>query len=227
MDAKEMTPAVRELLTAAVEWRLLGMLFERPLGDWAVQLAEVAKETASVELQNAVNSALKDACEAQYHATFGPCGPLSVREATYRKTMNLGQYLSQLSSLYDGFAYKPALDEAPDHIAVELGFVAYLHLKKAYALSQNDAEQAAIAGDVLERFLQEHVSTLAAPVALALRDSSISYYDWTAKAIQQRIEKYVRQPVVLPEAAEDDRETFNCASGPGCAAAESAPELLF
>ena len=64
---------------------------------------------------------------------LGPGGPAPGREVSYRGWVQPGYMLSELSSYYEAFSYKPMTKEVPDHVAVETGFIAYLRLKEAFA----------------------------------------------------------------------------------------------
>jgi nitrate reductase assembly molybdenum cofactor insertion protein NarJ len=164
-----LTADQKVLLAQAAEWRLLGLLFECPNEGWRRKVAVMAPEVKDVRLQDAARDALAQASEAMYHSLFGPGGPVPPREVSYRGTIQLGYLLSELSAYYDAFDYHPETNEAPDHISVEIGFVAYLKLKEAYALSCGDPERAAVAAESCRQFIAEHLSAIASPLALALK----------------------------------------------------------
>ncbi|MBM3890447.1 MAG: molecular chaperone TorD family protein, partial [Verrucomicrobia bacterium] len=119
--------------------------------------------------------------------TFGPGGPAAPREVSHRSNVLPGQLLGELGALYQAFAYKPSSLEAPDHVAVEVGFIAYLRLKQAYAHERNDADQAAIATDAARRLIADHLRPLAEPLAKSLATSGILYLSQTASALLERI----------------------------------------
>jgi hypothetical protein len=48
---------VREGLADALEWRLLGLLVERPHGEWKEQVAALARETTNPLLLSAADAA--------------------------------------------------------------------------------------------------------------------------------------------------------------------------
>jgi hypothetical protein len=52
--------------------------------------------------------------------------------------------LSDLARYYEAFGYRPRGEDPLDHVAVEVGFVAYLHLKEALALANEDDEGASV-----------------------------------------------------------------------------------
>ena len=118
-----MKTATSRLLREAAEWRLIGMLFEYPDEDWRTGAAQLAAEINDPELESAAATAREEASASIYGTTFGPGGPASPREAGYRGSTMPGQLLGDLGGFYQAFAYAPSIPEAPDHVAVEAGFV--------------------------------------------------------------------------------------------------------
>jgi nitrate reductase assembly molybdenum cofactor insertion protein NarJ len=180
-----LTNEEKELLAAAAEWRLLGLLFECPTEDWRKQVAVLAREVKDAGLRDAAEAALSQASEAGYHSLFGPGGPVPAREAGYRSTIQLGYLLSELSAYYHAFGYQPRTKEACDHISVEIGFLAYLKLKEAYALKCGDHEGASVAADACRQFTSEHVAAVASPLARALEGIDIPYLAAAGRALRQ------------------------------------------
>lgn len=186
------TPAVldeRELQLAkeAAEWRLISLLFECPEPRWRAQVTALMNEVADAELQSAAQDALEEAGEGLFHHTFGPGGPAPAREATYHQTVQLGYLMSELQAYYNAFAFHPVTAEAPDHVSVEAGFIAYLKMKEAYALACQDEERAATASESAQRFIEEHLTNLAQPLAERLEDSGIGYLAAASAALLRRV----------------------------------------
>lgn len=175
------------LAQEAAEWRLLSLLFECPTHDWREQVAALMNDVSDTELKSAARDALDEASEGLFHHTFGPGGPAPAREATYHQTVQLGYLMSELQAYYNAFAFKPATAEPPDHISVEIGFVAYLKIKEAYALACRDAVRAATATESAERFIQEHLANIAQPLAEHLEGSEIAYLAKAGAALVRRV----------------------------------------
>ena len=76
-------PDTTDLLRAAAEWRLLGLLFSCPQGDWQAEVAALASEVDDQQLKAAADAARTEASEGLYHTTFGPGGPAAAREVSY------------------------------------------------------------------------------------------------------------------------------------------------
>jgi nitrate reductase assembly molybdenum cofactor insertion protein NarJ len=176
----------QQLLAEAADWRLLALLFECPSENWRRRVAELAKETSDSTLRVAASRALEEASEGLYHSIFGPGGPAPPREASYRDTVQLGQLLAEVNAYYQAFAYQPGAAEAPDHLSYELGFLAYLRLKEAYAAACGDTERAAIAAEAARTFQEDHVAVIAAPLAATLSNCVVEYLDLAAQALLRR-----------------------------------------
>jgi nitrate reductase assembly molybdenum cofactor insertion protein NarJ len=180
-------PNALKLLSEAAEWRLIGMLLACPQGDWQHQVASLAAEVADEQLKNAAAAMTVEASEGLYHTTFGPGGPAAPREVSHREYVVPGQSLSELTAFYNAFAFEPSTDEPPDHVAVEADFIAYLRLKEAYALSRNDNEQVFVTADAARHFLEDHLSSIAEPLAASLEASGITYLQLAAAALFRRV----------------------------------------
>ncbi|MEK7834176.1 MAG: molecular chaperone TorD family protein, partial [Acidobacteriota bacterium] len=146
----------------------------------------------------------------------GPGGPAPGREISYRDWAQPGYLLSELSSYYDAFAYHPdqaAIVEAPDHVSVEAGFIAYLRLKEAYARLNSDDEHAAVTREAAQQFLGEHLAAMTEPLARSLEHSGVEYLALAGKALLARVgsprEKPFRQN--LPILSADEDAEFACA----------------
>lgn len=177
---------VRELLREATEWRLLGLLFERPREGWWQEVETLSREVADPEITPATDAAREEATEGLYLALVGPGGPVSLREVAYRGMEDPGRIIADLSGFYDAFAFQPETEEAPDHLAVEAGFLGYLCLKEAYAWARGTEDEAEVAAQAAARFREEHLSTLAWPVADRLAEAGVRYLSFAAAALARR-----------------------------------------
>ena len=215
-------PAQNQLLREAAEWRLLGLLFECPSPQWHAQVDSLAAEVTDVELKAAADAARQEAGEGLYHSIFGPGGPAPGREISYRDWVQPGYLLSELTSYYDAFAYHPdqaanqaAIVEAPDHVAVETGFVAYLRLKEAYAELNADGEHAAVTREAAQQFINDHLSAMTEPLARSLEHSGVEYLALAGKALFARVgpkrEQGVKPLPVLALGEENEDSEFACA----------------
>jgi nitrate reductase assembly molybdenum cofactor insertion protein NarJ len=206
-------PRVRDLLRDAVRWRLLGRLFECPGDAWRRDLSTLAAEVDDPELRAAAEAAIAGATEGQYHSVFGPGGPASPREVSCHETVELGSLMSELTGYYHAFGYAPTTAEAPDHVAVEVGFVAYLRLKAAYALVSGDTAHATTAADAAGRFTSDHLAILAAALVSSLADSDIDYLVRASTHLQARAGRPParrRLPVIQDPVDDEGDGEFAC-----------------
>ena len=179
-------PFLRHLLGEATAWRLLGLLFERPGEGWWQEVEALSSSVADPEIRAAAGAAREEAGEGLYLAVLGPGGPVSPREVTYRGMEDPGRILADISAFYEAFAFRPETEEAPDHLAVEAGFMGYLCLKEAYALARGNKDEAEVAATAAARFREAHLTTLAWPVADRLATAEARYLALAAAALARR-----------------------------------------
>ncbi len=206
----------KQLLREAAEWRLLSLLFECPSPNWREQIGELAAEVSDADLKVAVEAARGEASEGLYHSIFGPGGPAPGREISYRDWAQPGYLLSELTIYYEAFAYHPdqaAIVEAPDHVSVETGFIAYLKLKEAYAEASADEEHAAVTREAAQQFINEHLSAMTEPLTASLEHSGVEYLALAGKALLARVgpKRDQTQKINLPVLAVDEDSEFACA----------------
>ena len=179
-------PRVAALLRDAAEWRLLGLLLERPREGWRQEVEALRREVSDPEIGAAAEAARADATEGRYLALFGPGGPVSPREVTYRGMEDPGRILGDVMAFCDAFAFQPQTEEAPDHLAVEAGFLGFLCLKEAYARVRGHDEEAEVAARASERFREVHLGTFAWPVAERLGTTDMGYQALAVTALARR-----------------------------------------
>lgn len=217
MDAETIHPETASLLREAAEWRLLGLLFEYPSEAWREQLAALLPDVAEESLRELGRAALVQASPGQHHALFGPGGRVPVREAVCQGGVQFGYLLAELAAYYGAFGYRPsATAEADDHLAVELGFLAYLKMKQALALVTGDADAAAVTAEAAARFTRDHLCVVAEPAARALAVHAPDYLAAAGQCLVERAGPAPRSafpPAALPDTQEDGEE-LTCGSAP-------------
>jgi nitrate reductase delta subunit len=176
----------RNQIAEAAEWRLLGLLLERPRPGWHDEVARLGSELRDPALRAAVVRA-RTASEGTYLHHLGPAGLVSPREVTYQPFADPGQLLAELATLYDAFAFRPHAQEPMDHIAVEVAFVGYLLLKEAFASACDDRAAVATTATARRSFLETHLAGFAGAFAQRLQDTGASYLLPTAQALAARV----------------------------------------
>ena len=180
-----LAPDGAQLLREAQEWRLLELLFQRPRAQWREEVAELAQDCADPTLNEAGASA-QDADEGEYLAFFGPGGIVSPRDPGYRRPSAPAQALSEISAFHAAFAFQPAVEDPIDHVSVMCGFVGWLRLKQAFALSIGDLESADVTREAAQRFVRTHLTPCAEPLALRLTELEAGHLALAASALLAR-----------------------------------------
>jgi nitrate reductase assembly molybdenum cofactor insertion protein NarJ len=210
-----MPPGAAELLQEAAEWRLLGLLFEYPDAAWRRDLEALLPSVSSPELRALAEAALELASEGMHSALFGPAGTTPVREVTHRGGVQFGYLLAELAAYYDAFGYATGSPEAPDHLAVQLGFMGFLRLKQVCALLAGETEHAEVAEAAAAEFLKEHLAYQAEPVARALEIFAPDYLAEAGRQILERAGPAPRSGYPLGSPLSDSEEEMSC--GPAAA----------
>jgi nitrate reductase assembly molybdenum cofactor insertion protein NarJ len=205
-----MDPAA--LLNEASEWRLFGLLFEYPAPAWRSNLQALLPALHRPELRDMAEAALAQSSEGLHFALFGPAGTVPVREVTYQGGVQFGYLMAELQAYYDAFAYEPQVEEAADHLAVQLGFVSFLRMKQAVALMDGDSDRAQIAAEAAGAFIKDHLAVQAEPVLHRLENFGPDYLIAAARLILERTGPSPRSAYPLGDG--DDSETMSCGDAP-------------
>jgi hypothetical protein len=205
-------PTSRALLAEAAEWRLIGRLLEIPRGDWGRDVAALHAEVGDAGLASAARAA-EGASEGDYLDALGPGGRVSPREVAHVPLAQPGLLLGDVAAFYEAFAYRPALAEPLDHIAVEAAFLSFLRLKQAYAQARGQEEQAQVAAAGAARFLNEHLRPLAAAVAHGLHETPVPHLRLLAAELTRRVGPHRPRVLLAPEVDDDAGCAFDREAG--------------
>jgi nitrate reductase assembly molybdenum cofactor insertion protein NarJ len=175
----------KRAMAEALDWRLIGLLLERPRSGWIEEAEALAAETKNTRLRDAVQEA-RGATEGTYLSLFAEGGFVSPRESTWRHREDPGQILADIAGFYEAFAFKPRAEDPLDHIAVEAGFIGYLFLKEARALAHGDEESAEITTTARRRFLDAHVGQFAEKWADRVAATGVPHLSAAAQVLAQR-----------------------------------------
>jgi TorA maturation chaperone TorD len=147
-------------LERAAGWRFASLLFQEPHAVAAADLdALVPLLRAGHREATAALAAGQSERGEQYYAVLGPGGcPASESAYDHAAMANRGPLISEVSAFYEAFAYPPRLtsDLAPDHVAVELDFLAFLAMKIAFARHEQSEEKTEITEAAFADFLDRH-----------------------------------------------------------------------
>jgi hypothetical protein len=218
VNARVLDDRCAELLREAQEWRLLGLLFERPRAGWHAHVARLAAGLTDADLRSAAEEAVA-AHEGAYLAVLGPGGAFSPREAGYRRTADPARLLAEIRAAYDAFAFAPEREDPFDHVAVEAGFVGWLKLKEAFAHASGDHAAAAITAAATRGFVERHVACLAEPLADRLATLAEGHLAPASRALLARAGPRPRdlEGDWVPQGFDDESCALACGAAGGCA----------
>jgi TorA maturation chaperone TorD len=171
----------RRWLEAAAVWRFLSLLFQLPTSESCTELRRLVEELPPDQRQRAHGLATipLEMWETEFHRVLGPAG-IPACESSYDENALAGRgpLIADIAGFYEAFAYHPgpAPAEVPDHISVELGFLSYLAVKIAFALYEDQTDEALVAREAYERFLKDHVGYWAGPFRRTVERAASSLY---------------------------------------------------
>jgi hypothetical protein len=211
------TTAITDAVEEAARWRLAALLLERPRAGWLEEVRALAGEVHDPGLQAAAAHA-PDASEGDYLALLGPGGAVPAREVAYRRGRDPGWLLSDLARFYEAFAYRPLAEDPVDHFSVEAGFVGYLWLKEAIALSAANSAAAGVAAEARTSFVSEHLAGVTQAFAQRLSAAGdASHLAGAAGAIAERVAEMVPEELRADPGRSSAEST--CREECGCGAA--------
>ena len=159
------TAAEQDVLTwlqRASTWRFFSLYFRLPTEETEAELVALAPEVSAElrELAEMRQQLTLGEREQEFHRVLGAGGiPACASSYDDNALAGRGPMLADIAGFYQAFAYQPEKlpAEVPDHLAVELDFLAFLAMKVAFALHESREDHAAIAQQAYEKFLTEHV----------------------------------------------------------------------
>lgn len=129
-----------------------------------------------------------DALRAQYDTVFGlvvprECPPYETEYYPTQETFGRSQQIADVAGFYRAFGIEPmqSSPERPDHLALELEFMAFLLLKKRLAFATADlgpeaSEQASVCERAHRDFFRDHLAWWVPAFAAGLRRKATDGY---------------------------------------------------
>lgn len=226
-------PSAQDLALAAAD-----LLAPRPAPNALARALALATDPASVEseITRLVDElrAPRDACRLDYDRIFGlvvpkECPPYETEYHPTKETFARSQEMADVAGFYHAFGIEPAQSspERPDHLALELEFMAFLLLKRRVALANADvnpdaAEQLDVCDHAQRDFFRDHLAWWTPTFAAGLRrKAGDGCYHALAGALAAWVPDECRRlgiDAVLrplrPELIEQPEEQFGCVSCP-------------
>jgi TorA maturation chaperone TorD/Fe-S-cluster-containing hydrogenase component 2 len=163
----------------------------------------------------------QEGLEAEYARLFiGPGRPVAhPYESVYREGRVMGNCTLAVRASYAAEGLAPEGHSLPDHVAVELEFMAHLARREAEAWEQDDEEGALICLRQQEAFLSEHLGRwLPRFCQRVLTGEAHPFYTSLAQRTRQHVAQDIAQVRAWLRAAEpaDERGHWTVAVGSGC-----------
>ncbi|MBI5488732.1 MAG: molecular chaperone TorD family protein [Deltaproteobacteria bacterium] len=183
---------VAPLLARASLFRFLSVAFQRPAPGLLGELAT---------LTNLLPDAFRDAArriaaladgdlEPDYHRVLGAGGVCRSCETDVLPAAGgKGQVLADIAGFYRAFHYDPSREQAesPDHMSAELGFLAWLAVKEAYALGRGADDEASVCHDAAAKFVTDHVGAWSGALAGSLAGGPSPFYRAAGELLQAAV----------------------------------------
>lgn len=153
-------------LLRAAQYRALSLLFVPPTDNTGAELRALAAELmphapAWAEPLAALAADSDAPLGPLYHLALGPTGAVRDCESDYEVNPlgGKGPLLADIAGFYRAFHYEDEtlLGLGPDHIAQELGYLAWLSMRVAFAWHTRDADGEALCREASARFVEAHL----------------------------------------------------------------------
>lgn len=128
-----------------------------------LSIGELTPPCASIEPLIDWLAAPRTAQMSAYDHVFGlvtssDCPPYETDYCHWEDPTYRANQLADVAGFYRAFGVEPggALPDRPDHVAIELEFIAFLYQKSAIALAAGDSEHADLCREAREAFVRDH-----------------------------------------------------------------------
>lgn len=149
------------------------------------------------------------------HRTSVIC-PIYEVEYDRNRAVSQGPTLADIAGFYRAFGLELAVNDRPDHLALELEFMGFLAYKEALALQNDLLEQAKICCNAQRKFLEAHLGRWVGLCADILkRESRLEFYRALGASLKTFIESECRElgarpAVIAALPAEADSTEVRC-----------------
>jgi DMSO reductase family type II enzyme chaperone len=196
----------------------------------------LGSETETTDMARLVEElhAPLDALRAEYDRVFGllvpkECPPYETEYYPTQETFGRSQQMADVAGFYRAFGIEPAhaSPERPDHLALQLEFMAFLLMKERFAraavdLDPESGEQASVCDRAQRDFFRDHLAWWVPAFAAGLRrKAGGGYQDALARVLSawvwaecRRLDISAVLRPVRPDLIEKAEEQSGCAACP-------------
>ena len=127
--------------------------------------------------------------EPEFFSVLGPAGCPACESSYERAAMAArGPLIADVAAFYKAFAYQPeTLREVPDHIAVEIDFLAFMAMKIAFARYEHRDDEADLTIEAYEKFERTHLGAWARALCEKLIATGSAHYQTAAHLLESLI----------------------------------------
>lgn len=182
---------IPSLARRAATYRALSLLFLPPSDAAAAELRALGADLMASDprLAEPLLALAEDAgapLGSLYHLALGPSGAVRDGESDYEVNPlgGKGPLIADVAGFYRAFLYEDRTVHGlgPDHVSTELGFMAWLALRRAYALHAGEVEGAEVCAAAERSFVAAHLGRWAATFFARMRERCPeTWYDAAAQ----------------------------------------------
>lgn len=182
---------VSATLQRAAKYRALSLLFLPPSEETGAELRALAADLMATDapLAEPLLALAEDLAPSLgnlYHLALGPTGAVRDCESDYEVNPlgGKGPLIADIAGFYRAFQYEDRSVHGlgPDHLSTELGFMAWLSLRAAFARHTEAPEGAAVCEQAARTFVAAHLGRWAATCFARMRERSRdTWYDAAAQ----------------------------------------------
>jgi DMSO reductase family type II enzyme chaperone len=207
----------KELLAKARAYQLLSMGFMYPDSKWFQSFSEFLSsgkhqynDTLSgmeQTIRDSINTNLDLKVMAnEYHLLF--TAGQALETAPYETEYIPGEVFAKTRELADimgfyrafGLDISPDLNERPDHVTVELQFMAMLYIKEAYAWNTDSTQRVEVCIDARKKFLKDHLGMwMPSFCSMIESKTGVEYYNMLSKLALNFLKNELEDNKIKPE----------------------------
>lgn len=216
----------KKLLAKARAYQLLSMGFLYPDSKWLQSFLEFLSsgehqyDASLSEMEQTISDSINSNLDLkvmanEYHLLF--LAGQALETAPYETEYLTGEIFVKTRDLADimgfyrafGLDLSSDLKDRPDHISVELQFMAMLYIKEAYAWDTDSTERVEVCMDARKKFLKEHLGMWMPPFCSSIESKTgVEFYAMLAKLALNFLKNEFEDNKIKPESVKSPETTM-------------------